>query len=143
VSGIPSNAPFYDHLGRYSAEAIASCLHELSLRVPRADSFAQLCAERISELVVQCEDDLHPYTDDYPHTADTLVASGAALRPFVAPLLGAPGTPRRGSAISTETGRSGYLGQALHRKRPCFIPICTRTEPETPNPATRCGPLPV
>ena len=92
VSGIPPNAPFYDHVGRYPAEYITSCFRELSSRVPRADYFAQLSAERLSELVVQCEEDLHPYTDEYPYTAGILVASGAALRPFVAPLLGAPGT---------------------------------------------------
>ncbi len=91
-SGRPPNAPVSNRVGRYSAEAIASCVHELSLRVPRADYFAQLSAERLSELVVQCDVDLHPYTDEYPHTADTLVASGAALRPFVVPLLEAPGT---------------------------------------------------
>lgn len=92
VSGIPPIAPFDNHVGAYSAEYIASCLHELSSRVPRADDCAPLSAERLCELVVQCEVDLHPFDDEYPRTANILVASGTALRPFVAPLLAAPGT---------------------------------------------------
>ncbi len=116
VGGTLPSAPLADHMGRYPAETIASCVHELSSRVPRADYFAQLSAERLSELVVHCEVDLHPFTDDYPREADILVASGPALRPFVAPLLEAPGTATWFSDLDRDrqewVSRTGMAPQA-------------------------------
>jgi hypothetical protein len=71
---------------------LASWLHELAARVPSKGYFDQLSAERLSELIAQCETGLTPFHDGYPHEAEVLVASGPALRPFAAPLLAAPGT---------------------------------------------------
>lgn len=76
----------------YPAEYLVSCLQELSLIVPSNDYFDQLSTDRLSELIVQGEQDLTPFNDHYQQQADILLASGAALRPFIAPLLASPGT---------------------------------------------------
>lgn len=76
----------------YSAEYLTSYLQALSLKVPSDGYFDQLSADRLSELLVQCEEDFTPFNDRYQWQADTLVASGLALRHFAAPFLTAPGT---------------------------------------------------
>lgn len=92
VSGVPSTMLWAENLGLYSAEDIASCLQALSLRVPGKGSFDQLSPERLSELIVKCEQNLTPFQESYQQQADTLLASGLVLRPFAAHLLAAPGT---------------------------------------------------
>jgi hypothetical protein len=82
VGGAPPLAPF---------DPIACCLQALAVRVPSKGYFDPLSAERLSELIAQCETGLTPFHDGYPHEADVLVASGPALRPFAAELLAAPG----------------------------------------------------
>ena len=92
VSGVAPNPPFADQLDGFPAEASAYFLRELSSRVPYRGYFDQLSAERLSELIVECDTDLTPFTDSYLQRAEMLVASGPSLRPFVGPLLEAPGT---------------------------------------------------
>ena len=75
-----------------SAEDLASCLQALSLRVPGTDYFDQLSAERLSELIIQCEQYFTPFNDRYLWQADILQTAGLALEPFVKPFLAAPGT---------------------------------------------------
>jgi hypothetical protein len=94
VGGIPANDPLAYHLGAHFANDIAFCLHKLSLRVPSTGYFDSLSAERLVELIAQCETDpdLTPFDASYPQKAGALVASGPALQSFAAPLLEAPGT---------------------------------------------------
>lgn len=92
VSGTPPGMLWGENLGCYPAEDLASCLQALSLRVPGPGYFDRLSAERLSELLVQCEQDFTPFHDRYQWQADLLLASGLALRPFATPFLAAPGT---------------------------------------------------
>jgi hypothetical protein len=92
VSGVPSAMLWAENLRFSSAEDLASCLQALSLRVPGKGYFAQLSAERLSELIVQGEQNLTPFQESYQQQADMLLASGLALRPFAAHFLAAPGT---------------------------------------------------
>ncbi len=92
VSGVPPTMLWGEHLELYTAEDLASCLQALSLRVPVKGYFDHLSAERLSELIVQWENDFTPFHDRYQWQADILLASGLALRPFAAPFLAAPGT---------------------------------------------------
>ena len=92
VSGVPSAMLWTENLGLYPAEDTASCLQALSLRVPGKGYFDQLSPERLSELIVQGEQNLTPYHDGYQQQTDVLLASGISLKPFAAHLLEADGT---------------------------------------------------
>jgi hypothetical protein len=92
VIGVPPAMPFAKNLGFYPVEDIASCLQALLLKVPNKGYFEQLSPERLSELIVQCGQDLTPFQESYQQQVDVLLASGLALRPFAAHLLAAPGT---------------------------------------------------
>ncbi len=93
VSGSLPDMPFANYLGAvYSAKDIALCLQELAIREGGDGYFDLLTAERLSELVVQCEEDLTPYTNDYQERADILLAHGPSLRQFADHLLDAPAT---------------------------------------------------
>jgi hypothetical protein len=60
--------------------------------VPGTGSFDRLSAERLSELIVQSEQELPPFQERYQQQTASLLASGQALKPFTAHLLAAPGT---------------------------------------------------
>ena len=92
VGGAPPAMLWGENLELYTAEDLVSCLRALSLRVPGHGYFDQPSAERLSELIVQCEQDFTPFHEDYQWQADILLALGLALRPFAAPFLSAPGT---------------------------------------------------
>ncbi len=94
VSGTPPDMPFADRLGSYPAEDIARCLQTLSTREGSLDSFDRLSADRLSELIAQCEGDFTPYWDGYHQQAEVLLTFGASLRPFATHLLQAVGTAR-------------------------------------------------
>jgi len=93
VGGMLPDMLFADHLGAaYSADGIACCLQELASRKGGDGYFDLLTAERLSELVVQCGEDLSPYMSDYQERADILLAHGSSLRHFAEHLLDAPAT---------------------------------------------------
>ena len=84
---------FADHLGAaYSADDIARCLQKLATREAGDGYFDLLTAQRLSELIVQCGQDLSPYRSDYQERADVLLAHGSALRHQASHLLAAPAT---------------------------------------------------
>src|SRR5258708_37719064 len=81
VDGSPSDIPFADHLGAaYSTDDIARCLQELATREGGNGYFDVLTAGRLSELIVQCGQDLSPYMSEYLQRADVLLAPGSCLR---------------------------------------------------------------
>jgi hypothetical protein len=91
VGGMPLDMPFADHLGAaYSSDDIAHCLQELARRKGGDGYFDRFTAERLTELIVQCGEDLSPYMSDYQERADVLLAHGSSLRHFAAHLLDAP-----------------------------------------------------
>jgi hypothetical protein len=80
VGGIPPDMPFADSLGAaYSADDIACYLQELATRKGGDGHFDLLTAERLTELIVQCGQDLSPYMNDYQERADVLLAHGSSL----------------------------------------------------------------
>ena len=89
VSGMPPGMPCADLT---AAEDLARCLQALSAREASSGCFDRLSAERLSELIAQCEADLTPYWDGYQRQTEVLLASGAALRPFANHLLQTAGT---------------------------------------------------
>ena len=93
VGGSPPDMPFADHLGAaYSADDIARCLQKLATREAGDGYFDLLTAQRLSELIVQCGQDLSPYRSDCQERADVLLAHGSALRHQASHLLDAPAT---------------------------------------------------
>ena len=89
VSGMPPGMPCAD---LNAAEDLARCLQALSARESSSGCFDRLSAERLSELIAQCEAVLTPYWDGYQRQTEVLLASGAALRPFANHLLQTAGT---------------------------------------------------
>jgi hypothetical protein len=93
VGDSPSDMPFAHFLGAVSSgDDMACCLQELATREGGDPYFDLLTAERLSELIVQCGQDLSPYTNDYQERADILLAHGSSLRRKAAHLLDAPAT---------------------------------------------------
>src|SRR5260370_24216123 len=89
----PPDMPFADHLGAaYSTDDITRCLRELATREGGNGCFDVLTAGRLSELIVQCGQDLSPYMSDYLERADVLLAHGSSLRSFAEHLLDTPAT---------------------------------------------------
>src|SRR5258708_22794579 len=80
VDGSPPDMPFADHLGAaYSTDDIARCLQELATREGGNGCFDVLTAGRLSELIVQCWQDLSPYMSDYLERSDSLQGHGSYL----------------------------------------------------------------
>jgi hypothetical protein len=93
VGGSPPDMPFaYFLRAAYSTDALARCLQELATREGGDGYFDLLTAERLSELIVQCGQDLSPYMGDYLERADVLLAHGSSLRRFAEHLLDTPAT---------------------------------------------------
>ena len=93
VGGSPPDMQFAGSLGAASSAGdIACCLQVLASREAGDEYFDLLTAERLSELIIQCEQDLSPYTSDYQERADVLLAHGSALRREASHLLDAPAT---------------------------------------------------
>jgi hypothetical protein len=92
ISEVSDTSPGMPCAGFTAAEDLARCLQALSTREASSGCFDRLSAERLSELIVQCEAYLTPYWDGYQQQAEVLLASSASLRPIADHLLQAAGT---------------------------------------------------
>jgi hypothetical protein len=93
VGDIPRDMSFIDHLGAaHSANDIAFYLRELAARNGGDNYFDSLASERLTELIVQCGEELSPYMVDYQDRVDVLLAHGPSLKRKASYLLDAPAT---------------------------------------------------
>jgi hypothetical protein len=75
-----------------SANDIGCFLQKLATRNREDGYFDPLSAERLAEIIVQCGQDLSPYTADHQERVDALLAHGSSLRRDASLLLNAPAT---------------------------------------------------